>query len=874
MARFVFFLTFVLLLFISLPARANGDIGIDYAEFVNLARDLAPKVALFRDAWDKEPSAVFHGGTTRDFLFWIKRQLNSGATSQSLRHREVIDARELFTEESDVDIIAKKDLELQPTIYGVRKIDYGTADSYDLTTSTGRDELRQGFLPVEKIRLGKSGLILTPELGNGVQEIYDGRITARFNTSATFWTTARAKEKLNHPVLLALRYLRCVGVNYFAEHGGTFPDLEALFDLDPKSASEARAILQDAVRDRGLTPFLSQRRFKSWIDAVIRKSFLSHTNPTAAKALFDSFGVPTLLAAYPEIGPYQQLLFAKRRNPKEVKQWLERIGITAQQIFVPIESLIPDRKLFHGTKQQDAFRSIFFQGILPSDTGTAGGGLYGVAHENIDFAIDWAGERSRVVGFTVDKNARVVDISEGEGKRAFKKFSEIYTGPPGGVEDGFAEALGIDILRYPYRKKAFVVKNSEVLSRPIGLEMTPMSLPQLIEKARSLKTEDAFDDFVRTLDFNGVGFREFYYILEAMAHNDANESFRSLARHLIDVGEGRKPFSGDVSRAVRFLPFLLGRNVDSDKRIVSTVLLKAPLEVLRSAELFASLYARAPKVLLGEIVPQLVSRYSSLANLRRNLGNDEFLYILAAFHQLKNLEDYHQTFLWPPSRDSLEFLFAGLEAGLETQEWAFPVAANLAWSAKNARTPGSWDAEMLSHLKAKALANLQDHSTERQNVRFSATLLLQGLHAVLHVPIVGDDILPLLNEIDGTRGDTNNGNAFNLLLDLPTSDVAKFFASDRGTEYLVHYASHSLGDGSIERLLIRTALEVDFTSPEALRIIAAVAPIRNPEAQPLLTNLLHEFYARYPQAKAQLSAEGLHWINGEEPDCKAALKSI
>src|ERR1051326_3967992 len=132
-----------LLLLLLFVARAEA---ITFEEFKAIAEELAPKVNPFRDAGAQDPSAEFFGGTTRDYLYWLKGQLAKGVTPAELRAMKIIDVRDFIIGDSDIDIITEKSLGLSAETFGVKKIDY---------VKLMPDEVRQGYIPAEKIRLSR-----------------------------------------------------------------------------------------------------------------------------------------------------------------------------------------------------------------------------------------------------------------------------------------------------------------------------------------------------------------------------------------------------------------------------------------------------------------------------------------------------------------------------------------------------------------------------------------------------------------------------------------------------------------------------------------------------------------------------------------------
>src|SRR5207249_2477578 len=128
-----------------------------------------------------------------------------------------------------------------------RKIDFGDAALLDPASKASKDDRDQGYIPVEKIRLGRDGFE-TP-LGDGLREIYDGRLTVQFADPQVFAETPYAKAGENHRVLLALRFLRQQAALYYNTYGSGYPDKKSLLAIDRETARQVRAVIEAAPTD-------------------------------------------------------------------------------------------------------------------------------------------------------------------------------------------------------------------------------------------------------------------------------------------------------------------------------------------------------------------------------------------------------------------------------------------------------------------------------------------------------------------------------------------------------------------------------------------------------------------------------------------------
>ncbi|MBI2605277.1 MAG: hypothetical protein HYW49_04270 [Deltaproteobacteria bacterium] len=476
-------------------AVADSGLPITEAEYRALATELAPKVNLFAEIWEQDPNAEFYGGSSRDFLYWVLRQFRdvktrkeAEAVMKRLRHLPLIDVREFILEESDLDVITSKPMySVKPAEFGVRKIDVLSPQIFDPATEIGFNERNQGFVPVEKVRLGMGGLKTLEGFSDGVAEIYSGKLTVHFELGPDFWKTKYALEGLNHPVLLALRYLRVLSANYYQRYGRTYPvTVESL--LDPESAQQVEAVLNSVRDGKALQPYFQKPKFASWFNTTIQKAFRSYGNTTAAFHLMKRFGVEELIPLYPRIEPFFNYLFVKKWDEKAVHANFEKAGVQSSQAYSALAEYFPDGKLYHGTNRESAFRSIVLQGVIPSAGGTAGSGLYGVSLANIEYAKKWGSDPhgKRLIELTLDANTRLIDVTKGKGKELWYKSMDLH----GGNFELFAEIFGVDLICYPYHQgvNAFVLKNSAAIAGIDGHTRKVLPLSKLIETAASVRS--------------------------------------------------------------------------------------------------------------------------------------------------------------------------------------------------------------------------------------------------------------------------------------------------------------------------------------------------------------------------------------------------
>lgn len=490
------------------PALAAPERWHEYVSperFGALALRLAPRVDLFQAIWAVDPDAELYGGTSRDFLWFLRRKFSAArsvddvdAIVRALEAR-VIDAREFIAPESDVDVISTKELG-DSVLYDpafVTRIERVGAEWFRPKHPRYEQELQQGGIPVEKIRLGRQGFRapVDPALAGGVEEIHRGVPTLGYRD--TIRDTQFFRDRENHPLLLVLRWLRQTSVAYFQRFGRGAPSEENLREvLDETSIRTAREIVAEALRaPETLRPFFAKESFSKRVNRQVQKSYRSHINPTVARLLHARFSIDEVLAPYvpAPVRPYHSVMFAHRWADDALAAWaadaevaaaVEPFGDYARREGFGTNGASVE--VLHGTPSLDAYRSLVFAGAAPSESGSGGSGLYASDRRHRGFVENWRKqERPKelgplVVRLRVRSGARFVDTTRGSGQALWKKFDAGGFGPVkeiGGARyDAFARRFGVDVLRFEYGTvAAYVVKNGDVLESIAGDTMPLMT---------------------------------------------------------------------------------------------------------------------------------------------------------------------------------------------------------------------------------------------------------------------------------------------------------------------------------------------------------------------------------------------------------------
>ncbi len=514
----------LLFLFVAVVVRADSDepehspaeklnpyaFVLSSAELKELAQQLSSKVDLFREVWAIHPTAEFYAGTTRDYLYWILGHFRNAKTSaqvsevkQNLLALKFIQFREMVGHDSDADILVHDRNQLSGLsggTFGIRKLDLIAYDQIDPQSDFGQSEFDQGFIPVEKLRLSKNGILEDSRFGNGVKELISGRLSMHFADPDKFWKTQYAKQGLNHPILLPIRYLRILAQDYLRRHGDDLPERSKLIDsIDPIVREKIKSIIRTALTDSRFESSLKLEKFRAWLNGPLQKSFRSYSNANAAFDLMKEMGVLRLAERYPEeIDSLHSHLLKIKRDPDKIRKNFEVYGVEPEIIYQKIDTVLQGQELIHGAGSEVAFRSIIFQGIVPSEYGSAGRGFYSVDYNGLAFAKNWSLTRAEVddivVAIKVNIKTKFIDITRGEGAKLF----ETWRNKNSNVDDAFdkfAEEFGADLIAYKYEDKllkdgrAFVLKNAGVIESRRGIFKNPRPLRELISGAEQLNSQ-------------------------------------------------------------------------------------------------------------------------------------------------------------------------------------------------------------------------------------------------------------------------------------------------------------------------------------------------------------------------------------------------
>ncbi len=503
-------LIFIFIFSIS-PQISWGSLIVSEDELLTLANELAPKVDSYQAIWKSDPQALIFGGSSRDFLYWIKKQFQ-GVESQDqaasimrqLRQMTVIETRDFMMQDSDIDVVSFRHDFTDGKAFGITGINSIHPDRIDAKTSFGHSEVIQGYIPAEKIAIGRRGVVHLPQFGNGAAEIFSGRLSIHYGNPEEFAQTYYAIQKLNHPVLLALRFIRLLAMDYYYNYGKGFPKISPLQNVSADDVKATKEVIQNAWQKAELNEHLRIPKFVEWLNGTINKAFRSYANPTAAKMLMEHFGVGKLGEAYPQIKVLNFFLYAKNYKQDLIAANLKKFNVSTDEFYLNVQKDLSDGYLYHGTESEVAFRSILGQGNIPSEGGTAGEGVYAVSKKDVAFAINWSGRRvfslggggeDLVVKLHIKKTAKIVDVTRGEGMRVWNEWCQSKKAFD---YEAFAENFGVDIISYPYSPRAYVIKNSDAIDATEGYTRQVMSLARAVVAVRDIDSVERLLSFYKS----------------------------------------------------------------------------------------------------------------------------------------------------------------------------------------------------------------------------------------------------------------------------------------------------------------------------------------------------------------------------------------
>ena len=288
-----------------------------------------------------------------------------------------------------------------------------------------------------------------------------------------FRRTVYAKRNQNHEILLALRYIRILAINYYQENGRSFPERSLSF--------------------RGIG-----RRVARPVARADRRSRRAPNDPPAER-MPEGSALPPLDERYGAQGV--SLLHESDRDPRAVSKVRGSIASSrrsrkksSRSISISSRSRAIGRRLAAGSSSTARARINYFcrspanfrtenfimapvpkprsaafslQGVLPSQRGVAGrGSLRQVRGDNISFAANWGGQPRAGRRFRRPIPTRAsADLTQGEGKTSLRK---IPTPRPAATRTSSPTISASTFCATRYHERAYIVKKQRLARSAVG----------------------------------------------------------------------------------------------------------------------------------------------------------------------------------------------------------------------------------------------------------------------------------------------------------------------------------------------------------------------------------------------------------------------
>ena len=278
-------LAVLVLLLLASPSFAGLDRFLSEKDYVNEASAIAANVDAFQAVFKKYPQAKIYGGAPRDFLLWLNRQFDSITSKddalkklKDLKKGEAVSADSFLLEHSDIDLILDEELksgdkdEVLTYAKSKRTIQRINGKRYfsDLQVQT---ELAQGYAPAEKLYFDGKKIHSAPKFSDGLNEFYHDSFSLTLTEPSKFWESHYAKLKLNHPILISLRYLRILSQSGRSQRS----------PLERDTLAQIKSSIETWKKDGHFQECLTEVNFVKFLEKSI--STVAHTHQVAGLSL-------------------------------------------------------------------------------------------------------------------------------------------------------------------------------------------------------------------------------------------------------------------------------------------------------------------------------------------------------------------------------------------------------------------------------------------------------------------------------------------------------------------------------------------------------------------------------------------------------------
>jgi hypothetical protein len=465
-------------------------------EFIHYSHLIAHKVDVFREVWRQDPRREFFGGSVRDYLYWLKTSLYKNASNRqealkyldSLVSESSLSAKMFLHPNSDLDTIHGIIPVHSAPDWELSRIENSSANRFTPGTSHYQNEIDQGFISIEKLRLSFREWIFDSVFGDPFESIYYGDYSKAhlgFPDWTKFKSTYFARVNINHPVLLSLRILRVLNLE---------PDSTIILQQNPALKETLAFWINHFFSDndhKGHRFYFSQFKFKQFFNSNLDKTWFQSPNPKLTLELWKQVGLWQKLSQVPLNEPLKSTLFGFEElssttiNLPNAKQ-LEHLVLSPNKL-----SSHP-YFIFMAESETEYFKALsegFW--IKPRKKDKVGSTIPLITLEDYTKHAAQSKKHKYLIKVFLKPETRVVDIAQGLGAKHWSKFD--------GNEKAYAGAMGAEIIRVPGKPSQ---NNVLLLTKQVIEKAEPFDLKEFAELSKNrppTPCQTNLSDLIQTL---------------------------------------------------------------------------------------------------------------------------------------------------------------------------------------------------------------------------------------------------------------------------------------------------------------------------------------------------------------------------------------
>jgi hypothetical protein len=599
--------------------RSTSLYHIRAIEFEDLIVDLAPRIDVFADVLEVDPNAQLYGEAIRDLAYWVFKQAIKTKTQQDwiqlraeLYAIQRIAARDFLNPESKLQFIVDRSnldrakFTITPETYGLTNLTFLGREAFLVGTKQYARESKKGSLPLESFRISAFGIQRSgyESLGDLLYRIPSIHFPITANR-----TVEDASDLEDYPIWLVLRYLRLLTIDYTAEYGGNQPvDLRKILDRVLEiNADRIKGIVTYATNGLELQPALNYPHLNRQINQMIRQTIV--TNPGLADQLFKYFGIYKFISAYRQLQRIPSYITAVRKDPTRIHRQYEHFHTTNEQLLTPLVAVLPHRLLYHDAQDYERFHEALMSRAISLNRMFGVRGVFTTDFEGLPSGDAVTGpDLDYMVEILVTENARLIDITQGEGLRVFTQLrDELKDKTELEVLDMMADQFGADVIRFQRNGKTiYALKNAAAIESTSGLRLKIKPLTELVAEIGRISTADDIRVLLQNVRLNRYHSKADLRSLAVALRDSKNAGqFARIFREL--AGSASFQFDVFYEDFCTNLSKPIGQMIYNNSRSsVTTLTILRKLGLLQSPELIGQI--RVPENRQSDfdtIVPQL-----------------------------------------------------------------------------------------------------------------------------------------------------------------------------------------------------------------------------------------------------------------------------